>query len=50
VKYFDGGDLFELFEFTEDRCDTMDLLRQRDGFKVNSTPTIERHLEFLQGL
>ena len=52
MKYFDGGDLFELFEFnySDSRCDTLDLLLQRDGFQVQKTPTVDKHVKYLRGL
>lgn len=53
MKYFNDSDLFELFEFTytdAKQCETLKLLLERDGFNIQKTPTVERHLKFLTAL
>ena len=52
MKYFNDNDLFELFEFNENgkKCETLDMLVERDGFCVPKTPTLDRHLPFLNSL
>lgn len=52
MKYFDNSDLFELFEFESDptKHETLDMLLDKDGFSVNSTPTLDRHIAFLNSL
>ncbi len=52
MKYFNDSDLFELFEFNHEskRCETLDLLIEKDGFNPKKTPTLEKHLEFLNSL
>lgn len=52
LKYFGDSDLFELFEFDyeSNKCETLQLLLDRDGFSVHKTPTIEKHIKFLRQL
>eukprot|EP00347_Sterkiella_histriomuscorum_P014209 403361753 len=52
MKYFGDSDLFELFEFDYDskKCETLDLLLERDGFNYFKTPTNDRHIAFLKSL
>ena len=53
MKYFNDSDLFELFEFNYTdgtRCETLDMLIEKDGFQVTKTPTVERHLAFMKEL
>jgi len=52
LKYFGDSDLFELFAFDyeSDKCETLNLLLERDGFNTHNTPTIERHIKFLRSL
>lgn len=52
LKYFGDSDLFELFAFDYEskRCETLELLLERDGFNVQKTPTNERHVKFLRSL
>ena len=51
-KYFNDSDLFELFEYdfmnNDTKCETLEMLLDRDGFPVVSTPTNDKHLEFLK--
>ena len=51
-KYFNDSDLFELFEYdfinSDTRCETLEMLLDRDGFPIVSTPTNDLHLEFLR--
>ena len=50
-KYFGDSDLFELLEFNGgEQCDTLDMLIERDGFKIESTPTNDRHVKYLRNL
>lgn len=53
-KYFKGGDLFELFEFNAQTCqthsDTLEMLLAKDGFPYEKTPTNENHIQFLNNL
>ena len=42
--------MFELFEFNEsEKCETLEMLIKQDGFNITKTPTVERHLGFLEG-
>jgi len=52
MKYFNDSDLFELFKFDYNpkKCETLDLLLERDGFNVKKTPTVDKHLKFLDSL
>ena len=54
LKYFNDSDLFELFEFDflncEERCETLDMLLERDGFPIQKTPTLDQHIEFLRNM
>lgn len=52
MKYFNDSDLFELFEFNYDskKCETLDMLIEKDGFNVKKTPTLDKHMEFLNNL
>ena len=53
VKYFNDSDLFELFEFNytdPKKCETLEMLIERDGFHVKKTPTVDKHLKFLRAL
>ena len=51
-KYFNDSDLFELFSFDYEsqKCDTLNLLTERDGFQYQHTPTNDRHIPYLQSL
>ena len=53
-KYFNNNDLFELFKFDSEtcntKCQTLDMLIEADGFPYESTPTNDKHMEFLRGL
>lgn len=50
-KYFNDSDLFELFKFNpSDECETYSLIREKDGFEFEKTPTNLKHVEFLQSL
>ena len=49
-KYFGTSDLFELFQYEHDSCDTMQMLLKRDGFPIVPTPTNDRHVAFLKSL
>jgi hypothetical protein len=53
MKYFNDSDLFELFEFNytdPTHCETLKMLLERDGFNITKTPTVDRHLKFLNDL
>jgi hypothetical protein len=52
MKYFNDSDLFELFEFNENgkKCETLDMLLERDGLNVAKTPTLDKHMEFLKSM
>ncbi len=53
MKYFNDSDLFELFKFNytdATYCETLKMLLERDGFNITKTPTVDRHLEFLNSL
>ncbi len=43
-----------MFQFDAATCnvksDTLELLLERDGFKVEKTPTLDKHMEFLRNL
>lgn len=53
-KYFNDSDLFDLLSYDaltiDSKCETLDLLLERDGFPIVSTPTNDKHLEFLRKL
>ena len=53
-KYFGDSDLFELFEFDVlncmNTCETLNMLLNRDGFKMEMTPTLDQHIPFLRGM
>ena len=53
-KYFKNTDLFELFQYdaktSEESCDTLKLLLERDGFPIEETPTNVRHVAFLRNI
>ena len=53
-KYFKNTDLFELFQYdastSDNSCDTLELLLERDGFPIQETPTNNRHVTFLRDL
>ena len=51
-KYFKNTDLFELFKFdaaaSDETCETLKMLLERDGFPIEETPTNLRHVTFLR--
>lgn len=53
-KYFNNNDLFELFKFDSkscnQKCQTLDMLLEADGFPYEKTPTNERHISYLRSL
>jgi hypothetical protein len=53
MKYFNDSDLFELFKFNytdATECETLKMLLDKDGFNITKTPTVDRHLQFLNKL
>lgn len=51
MKYFNDSDLFELFKFNySQKCETLDLLLEKDGFNISKTPTVDKHIAFLREL
>lgn len=54
MKYFNDSDLFELFEFNfetcNEKCETLNMLLERDGFPIEKTPTNNTHIKFLRDL
>lgn len=49
AKYFDDKDLFQLFEFDDNdqKCETLDLIREKDGFEYTKTPKNVSHMKYL---
>lgn len=53
-KYFKNTDLFELFKFDPktccEKCDTLEMLLEQDGFPIVETPTNDKHIAYLRTL
>jgi hypothetical protein len=48
-KYFNDSDLSELFHYKDedDKCETLGLIMEKDGFPYEKTPTNVKHISYL---